>query len=399
MGKGKALNLVGALAIQCCNGGLYAWSIFVPALRADYDLSSTQLAMVFSATMAFFTATMVVVGPIQERHGPRGLLLLAGTLFAAGHLAAARSDGGFLALLVGLGILGGTAIGLGYVTALSVCAKSFPRRCGLATGVVVAGFGASSVVISQVATAELARGLDVLELLGRVGAVYAVVVAGSGFILSPPNAPLCPAEPSSTQTRTSALADPRTHALLVGMFAGTFGGLLVVSHLHPLVLNAGSSPQFATWAVGAFALGNAMGRVLWGQLADRAGRATITASLVCLIAALLLLSAATSPKALIGASAFLGLCFGAAFVVYAAQVVRDHGPSGLGLVYPWVFLSYGLAGIAGPVIGGWLADAMGDYRYATLLAAGVAAIGVPASEWLRRRGQSWAQQPTTTHAA
>lgn len=144
-----------------------------------------------------------------------------------------------------------------------------------------------------------------------------------------------------------ALADPRTHALLVGMFAGTFGGLLVVSHLHPLVLNAGSSPQVAT----------------------------------C------------------GASAFLGLCFGAAFVVYAAQVVRDHGPSGLGLVYPWVFLSYGLAGIAGPVIGGWLADTMGDCRYATLLAAGVAAIGVPASEWLRRRGQSWAQQPTTTHAA
>lgn len=395
----NVLSLVAAFAVQCCNGGLYAWSAFVPALRADYGLSATQLALVFSTTMGCFTGTMVIAGRLQERWGPRLPVLLAGVLFAIGYLVAALSGGSFVLLLLGLGVVGGTAIGLGYMSALSVGTRCFPSHCGLATGAIVAGFGVSGMVISQAVATQLAQGVEVLDLLGRVGAVYALVVGVSGLAMSQPEAPPDPVGSSSAQLRCHVLTDLSTWALLVGMFASTFGGLLVVSHLHPLVLAVGASSQVATWAVGAFALGNAVGRLLWGQLADRVGSTTITASLVCLAAALLLLSTAASPGALVGASAFVGLCFGAAFVVYAAQVVRDHGPRGVGRVYPWVFLSYGLAGIAGPVIGGWLADTLGDYRLATLVAAGVAMVGVPASGWLRRRGRSEAEDVVATQTA
>lgn len=109
------------------------------------------------------------------------------------------------------------------------------------------------------------------------------------------------------------------------------------------------------------------------------------ASLLCLVGALALLAAVTSPAMQMVAAAVLGLCFGAAFVVYAAQVVREHGPSGLGTVYPWVFLSYGLAGIAGPALGGWLADTLGDYQQATRLATAVTGLGIPFALLLRRR--------------
>ena len=198
---------------------------------------------------------------------------------------------------------------------------------------------------------------------------------------------------------TGALTDHATWALMLGMFVSTFGGLLVISHLKPMVLSAGAGAQVATWAVGAFAVGNAGGRLLWGHLADRFGRPTIRASLVCLVAALLTLAYAQNPGAMVGASAFLGLCFGAAFVVYAAQVVATHGPAGLSLIYPWVFVCYGIAGITGPALGGWIADAVGDYRPAMLLAAAVTAAGVPGTSLLWQRTRPGAKACQTRPAA
>lgn len=387
-GRRKGLCLLGALAIQGCNGGLYAWSTLVPALRETCDLSSAQLAAVFSATMAFFVGTMVLAGPWQERHGPRLAVFLAALLFGLGHLVAACSEGQYWALLLGLGAFNGAAIGLGYVTVLTACARLFPARGGLVTGFVVAGFGASGMVISQAAGTQLARGADVLSLLGSIGAVYVVVVV-AGALTMPSCATMnslrhaLPARPA-----TSALTDRTTWALMLGMFVSTFGGLLVISHLKPIALGAGASGPLANWAVGAFAVGNAGGRLLWGHLADRFGRATIPASLVCLVVALLTLSYAEMPGALIGASTFIGLCFGAAFVVYAGHIVATHGPAGLSLVYPWVFVCYGIAGITGPTLGGWILDAAGDHRPAVLLAAGVTAAGLTGIALLWHRGAS-----------
>jgi len=380
-----ARTLFAALAIQCCNGSLYAWSTFVPELRASYGLSATQAAGIFSTTMAFFTGMMVLAGPVQERRGPSGVLLLGGSLFALGYLVAARSEGSFWALLVGVGVLGGTAIGLGYVSALGACARCFPSHCGLVTGVVVAGFGISGMLVSQIASAQLAAGVDVLVLLGRMGAVAGAVVVGGGLLLWTPDQP---------PTRRAAvggwavLRDPALHSLLVGMFTGTFGGLLVVSNLEPLVRSLGAPDRVAAWAVGAFAVGNAVGRIVWGRIVDRMGYKAVPASLLCLCGALLALSAPLPPGALVGVCALVGACFGANFVVYAAQVARAYGPDGVGMVYPWVFLSYGLAGVIGPATGGWLADTLGDYRAATLLAALLAGLGVPAVRLVSRRERS-----------
>ncbi len=391
----KVLCIIGSVAVQACNGGLYAWSALVPALRETYGLSSAQLAAVFSATMACFVGTMVLAGPWQERHGPRLAVLLASMLFGLGHLLAAHSGGHYGALLLGLGALNGAAIGLGYVTALTVCARLFPGRAGLVTGVVVAGFGASGMVMSQVAAAQLAQGLDVLTLLGRIGVVYVVIVAAGALTMPARNAMTPPDDAPPPRLQIGALSDRATWALMLGMFVSTFGGLLVISHLNPIALGAGASGHVATWAVGAFAVGNAGGRLLWGHLADRFGRPTIQASLVCLVAALLALAYAQTSGALIVASALLGLCFGAAFVVYAAQVAATHGSAGLSFIYPWVFVCYGIAGITGPTLGGRLADAMGDYRPAILLAAAVTTVGVVGISLLWQRARPQADSPQT----
>jgi len=54
----------------------------------------------------------------------------------------------------------------------------------------------------------------------------------------------------------------------LGMFAGTFAGLLVVGNLVPLVRSAGYSQSDALVSVMLFSIGNSVARILWGHLYD-----------------------------------------------------------------------------------------------------------------------------------
>jgi OFA family oxalate/formate antiporter-like MFS transporter len=65
----------------------------------------------------------------------------------------------------------------------------------------------------------------------------------------------------------------------------------------------------------------------------------------------------------------IGMNFGANFVLYAAEVLRVYGARQFGQIYPLLFLFYGVAGIFGPLLGGWLFDRIGAYSLAILLAA------------------------------
>jgi MFS transporter, OFA family, oxalate/formate antiporter len=63
-----------------------------------------------------------------------------------------------------------------------------------------------------------------------------------------------------------------------------------------------------------------------------------------------------------------GATFGACFVLYASMVAHVFGPDGVGRVYPFVFLAYGVSGIFGPTTAGWIFDLTGHYQVALILA-------------------------------
>jgi MFS family permease len=89
-----------------------------------------------------------------------------------------------------------------------------------------------------------------------------------------------------------------------------------------------------------------------------------------------------SPAAFIATGSLVGFGFGACFVLYAAQVAATHGVNQVGRIYPFLFLSYGIAGIAGPLLGGLLHDWTGRYSASLIMAALVSALGA----WLTWRG-------------
>lgn len=368
----RYLVLAAAVVMQLCLGGMYAWSAFVAPLREGYGLTTAETQLIFGVGIAVFTVAMVFAGRLQESHGPRRTALIGGLFFGGGYLVASLSEGSFGLLLLGIGLIGGIGVGFCYVCPLATSVRWFPLQKGLVTGLAVAGFGAGAILLSSLAEALLGAGLTVLEVFRVVGVSYGAVVVVASLSLAVPGRTLAD-RPAATVAVRSLLSGRAFWVLALGMFTGTFAGLLVIGNLKPLGLSAGVSTAAALVAITAFAVGNASGRILWGALADRLGRPAIPLSLLFLAAAVLaLLPAGASDELFVVASALAGFGFGACFVLYAAEVASLYGVGLVGRVYPWVFLFYGLSGTLGPSVGGWLYDVTGSYLPATLVAAAVA---------------------------
>jgi OFA family oxalate/formate antiporter-like MFS transporter len=121
--------------------------------------------------------------------------------------------------------------------------------------------------------------------------------------------------------------------------------------------------------VGVLAIFNALGRIFWGRVSDLIDRPR--AMMIMFLfqgMAFMMLVAAQSPLTIFLASAWVGLNFGGNFALFPAATADYFGTKNLGVNYGWVFTAYGVAGILGPVVGGVLFDATGEYLLPFLFA-------------------------------
>ena len=381
-GLKRLLVLPAAVAIQVCLGGVYAWSAFTPALRAEYALTNGQTQCLFGLAIAVFTVAMLFAGRWVGRHGARRLALGSALLFLAGQGLASVSGGRFPLLLLGSGLLVGASIGFGYVAALTTATAWFPRRKGLVIGVTVAAFGAGAMVLSTLAARLLHAGVAVLDIFRIIGVAYGSVIGLSGILLFP--APKAADSGGGTFATHGFWRNAHCRILFLGMFCGTFAGLLVIGNLAPMGLEGGLALRTGSAAITFFAAGNMVGRMVWGWLFDRYGQRTIPISMAFLSVAMMALYAVRhTPGGFLSVALLTGFGFGASFVLYAAHVTARHGADGLAMLYPKIFLAYGVAGLTGPPVGGFIHDVTGRYGPAIGIAVLLLLIGAWQTRTLR----------------
>lgn len=80
-----------------------------------YGYSGAQGQAIFSTGIMVFALVMILAGRWQDRVGPRVVATTGGLVLAAGYAFAALFGPSFPAVLVGVGVIGGAGIGLGYV--------------------------------------------------------------------------------------------------------------------------------------------------------------------------------------------------------------------------------------------------------------------------------------------
>lgn len=382
------LILLSGILINLCIGSAYAWSVFQKPLISLFKWSTSEASLAFTLSLSIVPLAMIVAGKIQDQKGPKLVIFAGGIIFSLGIIGAGFTDS-LTFLYATYGLLGGIGIGTIYACTVANTVKFFPDKRGLASGLVVAGFGSGAVVLAPLSS-SLIQAYGVLAAFKILGIAYLIVISAcSLFVKTAPDGyrptGWSPPPPSSTtitgtdKNWREILVDPMFYVLW-GMYTiGTISGLMVIGHASPIgqeVIKL--DPQTAAMAVGFLALANTAGRIFWGWVSDKIGRYTAVMTMFILAGAMMF--AMTQVSTFIPFVAVLmaiGLCFGGFMGIFPSITADMFGPKNLGMNYGIIFTAYGAAAFIGPRLAARFKELNnGDYTQAFLIAAGLSIIGI-----------------------
>ena len=127
----KYFTVIASFISMLCIGSIYAWSIVAAELIKHYNFSAAQSQLVFGTVISIFPITMIFVGLLSKKFNPKYFGYISGILFSAGYFLASLSEGKFLPIYIGVGIIAGIGTGFGYWVSLTSSVKWFPDRKGL----------------------------------------------------------------------------------------------------------------------------------------------------------------------------------------------------------------------------------------------------------------------------
>ena len=253
--------------------------------------------------------------------------------------------------------------------------KWFPEKKGLITGIAAAGFGLGAVFMSEIVEILLENGSDILKILRTMSISYGLLIFIFSALIFQKK------EPEQTQAapvnKTEVFRSAIFGKLFAGIFMGTFAGLLIIGSLRIIGGQFDIAVRILVHGIAVFAVANFLGRLTWGILSDHIG-ASLSIFLALLFQSIAILALnlveLTAVSYLI-ISFLIGFGFGGNFVLFAKETAQVFGVRNLGIIYPYVFLGYAIAGILGPMSGGYLYDASGSYSSAIYLASLISLIG------------------------
>jgi OFA family oxalate/formate antiporter-like MFS transporter len=405
--------LVAGFCMQLALGAVYGWSVFMNPLRDAFAASRVEVSLVFTITLVMLGLTAGFGGYLQSRFGPRAIAMTAGILYGGG-VALSSLASSLPMLYLTHGVIGGIGLGFGYIVPLTVLTGWFPDKRGQITGLAVTGFGLGALITSPLAT-HLITVIGVSYTLLVLGLIYfVIVVVAAPFLVKAPDgfapsgwAPSAQgAAGASNATLSEALRSPQWYLLWAMLALNVTAGAALISVAAPLAQElAKVSSSTGAIAVCVIALFNGAGRLFWGSLSDRIGRArAFTAIFLVQVIAFAMIAVTDSFAVMLLAFALIALCYGGGFGTMPAFAADLFGPKNSGTIYGTMLTAWSAGAVAGPILISAVPYRPALYWIAALLAVAsviplvVNALSVRRSQpsFRRLRQSAGRQQPAST---
>ena len=390
----SARGWVVTIAGMCVNlalGILYAWSIIKGGIPDTWGWSNADKALPYSVACLVFALAMIPAGKLQDKIGPRWVSTMGGIFVGVGFIIAALAGSSLTGFVIGFGVLGGAGFGFGYASATPPAVKWFPpKKTGLITGLVVAGFGLASVYIAPLGTYMLKAFSTTVEKANPVtgqmdkvvemgisntmlvfGIAFLIIVVALSQLLKDPPAEHfhkhhVAAKPGAAKnvdlSLKQVLGTAQFYVLWLIYFAGAAAGLTFISFCQDL--GKKSLGELAFVAVAVLAVGNAGGRIIAGLISDKIGR-QLTLLMFLLIQAvvvfgLYLVRAGSGWPLMLLLVILIGANYGSNLSLFPSATKDYFGLRNFGVNYGAVFTAWGAAGLVMPWVNGRIKDAMGN---------------------------------------
>jgi OFA family oxalate/formate antiporter-like MFS transporter len=281
----KWIQLLIGVVLLLFLGLIYAWSIFRPPLGEMFEnWSDMELSVTFTISLSFFCIGGFFSGLLLQRIRVRHVLIVAAVLLLIGFggasaLDANNAERSLLMLYVFYGVLCGTGAGLGYNSIISTVVDRFPDSPGMASGVLLLGFGMGGMLLGGAVSVLTDRfGLSATFVVLAVS--MALVLSVGSLLIKPPEKAL----PVATDSRPDAdrvmaasgeeyaatrmLTSPPFALFFLWIVIMAASGLMIMNSAAVIAMVFGA-PAVLGLIVSVF---SGVGRVLFGALFDRMGR-------------------------------------------------------------------------------------------------------------------------------
>ena len=380
--RGWVVTAAGAI-LALAFGILYVWSVIKSGIPDSWGWTHADKALPYSIMVTVFSLVMVPAGRLQDRLGPRPVILLGGFLCGLGCVMSGLGGASKAAYILGFGFVTGTGVGFGYSALTPAAIKWFPpRKTGLVAGLVVAGTGLAPVPLAPLAQWLLqyfarpnAEGMlvpGVSQTLIALGIGVWVITATVGWLVTNPPKGFVPAGSGGAAATDfpelspgRMLRAPQFWILYLMYFSGASAGLVYISVAADIGRQALGEMAFFTVVV--LSAGNTLGRILAGAISDRIGRhqTLFLEFLAQAITVFLLFHLRSSGgggnvTAVLALVFAIGLNYGGNLTLFPAMTKEYFGVRHFGVNYGSLFTAFGTAGMIMPWLNGHIKDSFGN---------------------------------------
>ncbi|OQA07714.1 MAG: putative MFS-type transporter YhjX [Firmicutes bacterium ADurb.Bin373] len=402
--------LGGVLGSTTCGLLLYAFSVFIKPLRAQFGWTATEVGLAYAICVLVFGLMTFPAGKLSDRFGPRPVVVIGGAIVGIGFFLTSTIKTPF-ELYLYYGLIAGFGGGLVYLPPIATAPKWWPDRRALATGLTVVGLGLGSFIMGPLATSMINTFGGALPVFRYVGIAMFFMAIIAGLCLSNPPAGYKPAGWNPPAPKAGAPKAGRDYTfnetvktvqfwmLYLAYFCGSFAGLMVIGVIAAHGINemnkeaaalagvavsalpkdvTGAIAMQAALATSSLNAANAIVRVLIGAIADKAGvRICFMVTFVLQVVAMAVLFPVGKTLFLLCIVAIIiGWNYGAMFTLFPSACLQYFGPSAQGSNYGLLFTSWGIAGFVSNLLAGRMFDMFGTYATSFTIGAVFVAIGV-----------------------
>ena len=359
-------------------GLIYAWSIFrTPFGELFPDWSISQLSMTFTISMIFFCLGGFAGGLMSKKFSIRVRMLISAVMLLLGFFVVSMvktdSPGPSLTLLyIFYGVFGGGGVGIAYNGVIGTLNKWFPDKVGLASGIMLMGFGLGGLVLGSVVNSMIGS-MGLLSVFKILGIAICIVCVLAALIIKAPGAEdagvlagLIPKKASTgdgaEQKNYSAgemLKAPKFWFFTIWAILLNSAGLLVINSAANISVAFGGAAILGM----IVSLFNGAGRIIAGNNFDRRGRffSTLVNNAFMLAAGILLTLGGMSGKyiLILCGLVFVGLAYGGCPTITSAYINKAFGPANFPTNFSIANFSLIPAATIGPMISSALLESAG----------------------------------------
>lgn len=364
--KRKIMYLFMSVWLMLMMGAVYTYSVFRPYIQTHFSLNTLQSGLPYMASLFFYALSMMVTGRILKPKNTSFVMIIGLVLIALGWWIAGSTHS-FIVFLFSYGWMIGTGVGMVYGIPIRGIQDVYPERKGFFMGIVLLGFGLSTLIVAPVSTWLIDR-FGFSSTLHIYGYAFLVMLLPFVLLIKPTSPLQEVVQINAENKKYLAISGQRLYIYFV--FATTIGLMMIgLSYYIGVTVY-----QFDAWRVAfsmsLFAVMNGISRPIFGWLMDKKGfQFSIKLSLVLMMMASLIsiINRGTHLALFMVSYGLFWFNLGAWLAIIPAAVRMKYETKEYSKRYGLIFTGYGIGAIIGTLLSGFIMDLFGDTLYIYLM--------------------------------